>query len=65
MAGIQLINAVRHIKRFLSLSAEKDRLSITTLLLHFFAFGLFLASVVVYAILYSIYIALPNNDTAY
>jgi len=64
ISGIQLIRAVRNIRKFLSLSASKEQLSMRTLLLHLLSFGGFLVSIGVLMIAYTVYLAFPSDAWA-
>lgn len=65
VSGIQLIRAVRNIRRYLGLSASAEQLSLKTLLLHVTSFGTYLVSVVILAIAFTVYLGFPGSQSAF
>lgn len=65
VSGIQMINAVRHIRRYLRLSAQKEQLSKKAQYLHYASFGTYLVSVVILMIAVTVYLGFPTSAFAF
>lgn len=65
VSGVQLIRTVINIRRYLSTGSQSSSLSWRTLVLHAFAFGLFLVSVILLAVASGYYWAFPASERAF
>lgn len=65
VSGVQLIRTVINIRRYLSTGSQSSALSWKTLILHAFAFGLFLVSVILLAVASAYYWAFPASARAF
>jgi len=63
ISGVILITSVIKIRRFMLASTESaQEVDVKTLTMHTLAFGLYLASITIYTIVYCIYLSHPNPE---
>jgi hypothetical protein len=62
ISGVVLVRSVLKIKQFYRDKDIEDRLNIPTLLLHSSAFLLYLASIILYVVMWDFFVLFPKDD---